>query len=112
MSVGICGGGAAAEQNVLSRGLDEVVVNLESGNGLVAPAAADGGCIGAFSGARDAIQAADVGVDDGNHVRAVDDSNAVADFAAIGGVDPVAIENDVVGVFGGHDAADVWRREA
>ena len=96
MSVGTLRSGAAAEQNVLSSRFEEVVVNLKGGDGIVAAAATDGGRIGALSGARDAIQAANVGVDDGNHVRAVDDANAVAHFAAIGGVDPVAIEDDVV----------------
>src|ERR1700687_1691059 len=100
-------GGTAAEQNVLSGGLEEVVVKLERGNGFVAPAATGGGCVGAFSGARDAIQAANVGVDESNHVRAVEDSNPVAYFPAIGGMNPVAIKDDVVSMFGGHNTADV-----
>src|SRR4029077_5144001 len=57
------GGGASAEQNVLSGGLGKVVVNLQGGNGLAAPAPADAGRIGTLPSAGDAIQSADVGVD-------------------------------------------------
>ena len=74
----IHGGGAAAEQNVLSGGLEEVVVNLVGVDRFVAAAATDGSCIGALSGDRDAIQAVNVGVDDGNRVRTVVHANAVA----------------------------------
>src|SRR5260370_35294729 len=104
------GGGAAAEQNVLTGGPDEVCVNFEGGYGFVPLATADAGRVGAFSGARDAIQAADVRVDDGHHVRAVEDSNAVAYFSALGGVEPGAIEDDVVPMFGAHQTADVGVR--
>src|SRR5258708_22369821 len=96
-----------AEQNVLSGGLEKVVVKLNGGDRVVAAAATHSCRIGAFSGARYAIQAANVRVDDGNRLRAVDDSNAVTYFTAVGGVDPVAIEDDVVCVFCGGDSADV-----
>src|SRR3981081_4401996 len=90
------GGGTYTELNVIYGGLEKVVVKLQDGDGVVATAAADGRCIGAFSGARDASQSVNVGVDDGNRVGAVDDSNAVAYLTAIGGVYPVAVEDDVV----------------
>ena len=104
---GNLGGGAAPEQDVLTGGLDEVVIDLEGGDGFIASATADARGVRAFSSARDAIQSADIGVDHGNHVRAFDHSNPVAHFSPFSGVDPVAIEDDVVPVFGGHHPANV-----
>src|SRR5271166_921990 len=99
--------GAAAKHNVFAGGFEKIVVDLEGSEGLVAVSAAEGGGVCAGSFARDAIEAADVGVDDGDVVASKDHADAVADFGALAGVHVIAIEDDVVIMVGVDHAAGV-----
>jgi hypothetical protein len=97
----------SAKQNILARGFQKIVVNLQRRNSLVAFTAADRRRVRAFTGTGYAVQAANVGIDEGNDVRAVEHADAVGDFLALGRMDPIAIENNVIAVLGSHNAADV-----
>jgi len=85
---------------------EKVVVDLESSEGVVAVGAANRGCVGAFARPRNAIEAANVGIDDADEMAAFDHPDAVRDLRVLAGVNVVAIEDDVIAMLGADHAVD------
>src|ERR1700723_233512 len=104
---GIDFGSGAAKEDVLSRGFEKIVEDLESADGDLGVSAAEGRGIGAGAGARDAIESAEVGIDHGDGVRALDHADSLVHLGAVRRMEPVPIEDEVVGAFGGDQSGDV-----
>src|SRR5208282_2512980 len=89
------GRGAAAKENALPAGFEEVVHDLQGMSRCRSNAATDCGRVRASSGLGGTGQTVEVGVNHG-HIRGTLDAHAVSEFRSIVSVNPVSVEDQVV----------------